>query len=54
MRALNTITKNHRATARIQNKSHFCTNMKEQITLLHGYEKAQPKSRRDCYRKTKR
>ena len=39
MRALNTITKNHRATARIQNKSHFCTDMKEQITLLHGYEK---------------
>ena len=39
MRALNTKTKNHRATARIQNKSHFCTDMKEQITLLHGYEK---------------
>lgn len=39
MRTLNTITKNHRATARIQNKSHFCTDMKEQITLLHGYEK---------------
>ena len=39
MRALNTITKNHCATARIQNKSHFCTDMKEQITLLHGYEK---------------
>ena len=39
MRALNTITKNHRATLRIQNKSHFCTDMKEQITLLHGYEK---------------
>ena len=53
MRALNTITKNHRATARIQNKSHFCTDMKEQITLLHGYEKARPKSRRDCYRKTR-
>lgn len=45
MRALNTTTKNHRATARIQNKSHFCTDMKEQITLLHGYEKARPKSR---------
>lgn len=30
MRALNTKTKNHRATARIQNKSHFCTDMKEQ------------------------
>ena len=54
MRALNTITKNHRATARIQNKSHFCTDMKEQITLLHGYEKARPKSRRDYYRKNKR
>lgn len=40
MRALNTITKNHRATARIQNKSHFCTDMKEQITLLHAYERA--------------
>ena len=39
MRALNTITKNHRTSARIQNKSHFCTDMKEQITLLHGYEK---------------
>ena len=39
MRALNTITKNHCATARIQNKSHFCTDMKEQITLLRGYEK---------------
>ena len=39
MRALNTITKNHRATLRIQNKSHFCTDMKEHITLLHGYEK---------------
>ena len=54
MRALNTITKNHRASARIQNKSHFCTDMKEQITLLHGYEKARPKSRRDYYRKNKR
>ena len=38
MRALNTITKNHRLCTDI-NKSHFCTDMKEQITLLHGYEK---------------
>ncbi len=53
MRALNTKTKNHRASARTQNKSHFCTDMKEQITLLHGYEKARPKSRRDYYRKNK-
>ena len=53
MRALNTITKNHRATARIQNKSHFCTDMKEQITLLHGYEKRDEVAS-DYYRKNKR
>ena len=54
MRALNTITKNHRATARIQNKSHFCTDMKEQITLLHGYEKRDRSRVEIIIEKTKR
>ena len=45
MRALNTITKNHRPLhgyktnrtfARIQNKSHFCTDMKSATEVASG------------------
>ena len=39
MRALNTKTKNHRATARIQNKSHFFTDIKEQAHYRTDMEK---------------